>query len=788
MKILIVEDDQATGKLLSQTLSANRYTVDLATDGVTGLQLAELWEYDLILLDVKLPKLDGIQVCRAIRSRVNKTPILMLTAQESTEDVITGLDAGADDYVIKPCNLHQLLARIRSLLRRSADIPSPVLTWGELCFDPLICQVTYRQRVISLRSKEYTLLELFLRHPQRIFSRSAILDHLWTANNFPSEGAVTNLIKDLRHQLTTAGVPEDLIETVYGLGYRLKALPEPQEQSSSTRRKPDDQALLVSMAQLAEQFQPSVQQRLLVLEVAVHQQLQGQLTADRWQATKEEVHRLAGSLGMYGYGRAAEIARSLDCLLAQVAEADLAQFEQLLQGVSELRQELSHPPTLTNEFLPSVLLPLVLVISENDQWAEALQQEARHWNLRVEIIPDWSPAQQQFILETPAAIALESNGTEIDQEAIRQISQQFPEVPVITLAEPDNLTTRVMASRCGSVRYLGKPVIPAQLFEAVIQLSPQFQNGERAKALIVDDDSAIHPILTRLLQPWGVDIVNLEKPEQFWQVLTQTNPNLLLIDIEMPMFNGIELCRVVRQDLQYGDLPIIVITAHAEADCIQQVFEAGADDLIYKPLINSELVTRVINRIQRSRLRQQLDRMRRQQSQLWQQQAMMDALTQVANRRAFTTFLQQTWQQHQAEQLPLSLILCDVDEFKRYNDRYGHAQGDVCLQQIANAIQQCIKPTTDQVARYGGEEFTVILPDTTPGDAVKVAARIQQAIANLKILHSSDATHPYVSLSLGITGTTPDGEKTIMNLIAMADRALYAAKEQGRNTYCLYPL
>ncbi|WOD37035.1 response regulator [Nodosilinea sp. E11] len=793
MKILLVEDDQLTSDLLTTTLSENRHVVDLATDGAIALEFAELWDYDLILLDVNLPKLDGVQVCREIRSRDDTTPILMLTAQEADEDVIAGLDAGADDYVIKPCKPEHLLARIRALLRRKTDSPASTLVWGALSLDLVSCRVTYHQQNITLRRKEYMLLELFLRYPQRVFSRSAILDHLWTVDNFPSEGAVTNLIKDLRHRLTSVGLPQDVIETVHGLGYRLKPVsqePVPDQSLERDGKAQPDHPL--SIEHLQERFQDSIQQRLLLLKDAEQMLLAGNWSEELRQRVKQEVHRLAGSLGMYGYERASDVARSLDRLLAGDIAIDQSQTAQCGQWLAELQQQLSRPPNPVSQPAPSQLNPLVLMISENDHWAEALQQAVRNWDLRVEVVPDWSPAQQQYVLDVPAAIAIESRGSRLDEhdlDVLREIKQQFPLVPVLMLAEQDDLISHVVASRVGSQRYLVKPLTPAQFFEAITQLLPQMQaaKAEQVRVLIVDDDPSIHPILTRLLQPWGLEVLSLEEPERFWQVLTQTHPDLVLLDVEMATFNGIELCRVMRQDTRYSDLPILVITAHTEPDYIQQVFDAGADDLLRKPIVDSEFVTRVINRLERSYLQRQVNRLRRQQTQQLYQQATVDALTQIANRRAFDEFLQQSWQRLQGEH-SLSLILCDVDQFKLYNDRYGHLAGDRCLQQVASTLQQCIRPGIDQVARYGGEEFVLVLPDTSASGAVSVADRIQDAIAHLKIPHSEDAAYSYLSLSLGITSAVPSAGKSFTDLIAMADRALYAAKEKGRNSYCLYPL
>jgi len=150
--------------------------------------------------------------------------ILMLTARDSSSDKVIGLDAGADDYVVKPFDLAELTARIRAMGRRGKETLPPVLEWQQLRLDPNNCKVTYRQVELHLTPKEYKILELFLRNKQRVFSRSMILDHLWSYEEAPTEEAVKVHIKDLRKKLRAANAPADFIETVYGLGYRLKQI------------------------------------------------------------------------------------------------------------------------------------------------------------------------------------------------------------------------------------------------------------------------------------------------------------------------------------------------------------------------------------------------------------------------------------------------------------------------------------------------------------------------------------------------------------------------------------
>lgn len=222
MKILLVEDDDRIAQPLAEALTDQRYAVDIAEDGELGWDYLTTYSYSLVLLDVMLPRLDGIALCRRLRTQGMQVPVLMLTARDTSTDKVMGLDAGADDYVVKPFNLQELLARIRALLRRGMVNRSPVLQWGMVCLEPNTCEVYCGDHPLSLTPKEYQVLELFLRNPQRTLSRTDILDNLWTSDDAPGAETVKVHIRSLRQKLTLAGAEPDWIETVYGLGYRLK--------------------------------------------------------------------------------------------------------------------------------------------------------------------------------------------------------------------------------------------------------------------------------------------------------------------------------------------------------------------------------------------------------------------------------------------------------------------------------------------------------------------------------------------------------------------------------------
>jgi DNA-binding response OmpR family regulator len=225
MRLLLVEDDKLINQLLAEALSSQHYVVDVASDGQAGWDFVRSFDYDLVLIDVMLPKMDGISLCRQVRTQGYQMPILMLTAKDATEDRVNGLDAGADDYVIKPYKLQELSARIRALLRRGNSCLPPAMQCGNLCLDVNTREVTYKGCPLRLTPKEYRLLELFMRNGSKVLSRSAILENLWSFDEPPDEDAVKALVKRLRQKLKAAGSSEDPIETAYGVGYRLKQNP-----------------------------------------------------------------------------------------------------------------------------------------------------------------------------------------------------------------------------------------------------------------------------------------------------------------------------------------------------------------------------------------------------------------------------------------------------------------------------------------------------------------------------------------------------------------------------------
>jgi DNA-binding response OmpR family regulator len=484
MRILLVEDDECISKPIEKVLGSQHYVVDVATDGQVAWELVKTFHYDLILLDVILPKLDGIELCQRLRANDYQTPILLLTGQNSSTAKVMGLDAGADDYVVKPFEFPELLARIRVLLRRNSSPILPVLECGNLRLDPGTCEVTYGEQMLHLTPKEYRLLELFLRNNNRVFNRGAILEHLWSCEEAPSEDTVTAHIKGLRQKLKIAGAPTDFIETVYGLGYRLKLPTAPNQKaaslSSKTKKTRIAQNTQVALAEVWEKVKGESSDRLIIIQKASKALRDGKLKEPQRQQALMAAHKLAGSLGVFGFAEASRLAKEIEQMLQPQITLDKAQKFQFWDRVGLLQLELQKPAS---------------------------------WQINK------SPSNQ-------------------------------------------------------------------------IKVMP-------AKIMAVDDDPQILAAMETLLQPWGLKLATLAEPLQFWTILAEFSPDLLILDLEMPHFSGIDLCQAIRNNPNWSSLPILFLTVHHEAEIVHQVFSAGADDFVSKPRVEQELVTRVINRLER---------------------------------------------------------------------------------------------------------------------------------------------------------------------------------------------
>ena len=639
MKILVVEDDEAFSALVQAALEAQRYQVDRVTDAQSGWDWLDAYEYDLILLDLVLPgEADGLCFCRELRAKGNLTPVLLMTANEAQSIKVQGLDAGADDYLVKPFDWNELLARVRALLRRGQDSLSPLLVWGSLELDPSSCEVVCQAkpnssganregvRLLSLTAKEYSLLELLLRNPHRIFNAGALLDRLWDSEEAPSENAVRAHIKGLRRKLKQADVG-DPVETVYGLGYRLREAPFSAEEAAAEEAQPD--VAPPSGLAASEPFQQQLErvwqrarktylEQVTVLD-GMAARLQGQSAdasqvwaTEDWKQMRRQAHSLKGGLGSFGLHGAAAVAAQLQNLVEPDPDAESGDGDGKenivpprgeLQGLlAQLRQALETSVTLQLAPLEAeVVEPLgqCWLVTTDASLAERLAAIAATSGITLDTL---SPEDSLERCLLPREDGLSEGGGALPQVVLWDFAtaqgsavEHIGGLPWIALIEGDDLGQRVQATQGGCGCSVQRLADSDEILAAVANQLQRLRSHQlgTAKLLAVDDDTALLALLEGMLKPWGVQLTLLSQPERFWQVLQQTQPDLLLLDVEMPGIDGLDLCRVVRQDPKWCRLPILFISARRDGPLLEQLFAVGANDFLSKPVTGEMLVARV---------------------------------------------------------------------------------------------------------------------------------------------------------------------------------------------------
>jgi diguanylate cyclase (GGDEF)-like protein len=802
MRILLVEDDEALGNILQRSLTQQHYAVDFVNDGQSGWEYAQSAEYDLILLDIGLPRLDGITLCEQLRAQGCATPILLMTAQDAPSERIKGLDSGADDYLIKPLEVDELQARVRALLRRKDGSPAPILEIAGLQLDPSQGQVTYCEQLLKLTPKEYQLLELFLRNPTRLFSRGQIVEHLWTFDDIPSEESVKAHIKGLRQKLKQV---EDTnwIENIYGMGYRLsppiaepplptteKSIepPNPDPESETTARSPVESEFNQAVAGLWQQYQAVMCQRMdLLQQAAIASQSSRPMLPKLRQAAAQAAHKLAGVLGMFDKDEGTGFARTIEqCLSAETSdlqslptlvhqleavlnlsgssESDSSESDSSESGSSEsgssesgssesgssdrtIREVAFVPPSSqhsssTSSAPTQTHATQILLIEIDSQLTSALQQWSPIAELQWYSFPHLQQAQSWLKTHSPNLLILRfEDKAQWDRylSVITELSDRTPPVPTIALTSTTELSDRVAIAQSGGQCILPESANAAQIWEAI---TPILRRSQTVNILAVDDDPIFLDALSLLLEPWGLRVMGLSQPETFWMVLETYPPDLLILDVEMPQFNGIELCQAVRADARWQDLPILFVTARHDRKTIQQIFAAGADDYITKPIVGSELISRITHRLDRIRWLQTLYR--------------KDPLTGLVNQPQAQPLLESLLEQASRSQSVLSFVRIAISDLDSIHLQYGHLLGNQVVHQWGQVLRSQLRGV-EMLSHWGNGEFVMVLPGLKTTETEVYLGELLRQLRQ-QVFMTEEGDRFQVEIWYGIAEYPKDGE------------------------------
>ena len=606
MRLLLIDDDEVLMETLAERLIKQRYAVDIASNGEIAQEFLDLFTYDLIVLDMLLPDVDGITLCKTCRQKNISCPILMLTAKDYSNHKVRALDAGADDYVVKPFDFEELCARIRALLRRDGQNATSLLKWGSLSIAPDTFEVFYGDHQLHVTPKEYALLELFVRHPNRVFSLDAIIDNLWAFEDPPGGDAVRTHIKGVRQKLKAGGAPKNFIETVYGMGYRLKALEAVAEEKklAPDSELPTQADMEAAIAKAWEVHQDTMQERLTVLEAAVAALDGGQLSPELQHAGCSQAHKLAGSLGCFGFAEGSRLARKLEQLLQLDVPLDNEQVFQMTRLVEGLKQNLANGGSQQAVSTAMASTPQIMLLGAQAEFSQALMSFGTASGLRIVAVSDLAQAESK-IQEHPSdgiVIWLPEEGAARTMALLEHLDKQVGEKPLLVISDVVDFRQRLIWVQQGVDRILPRSTSPQQVIQ---DLNLLLQDEPTAsKVMIVDDDIQVLDFLKTILSPWGFQLTTLSEPTQLLQTLETVQPHLLVLDVEMPEVSGLDLCQVLRADDRWQQLPILFLTVHEDIPTKQDAFKVGADDFISKSVMVTDLPMKIKSRLQHMQARE----------------------------------------------------------------------------------------------------------------------------------------------------------------------------------------
>ena len=518
------------------------------------------------------------------------------------------------------------------------------------------------------------------------------------------------------------------------------------------------------LAALWDRFRDGMFRRVDALDEAALALLEGRLDEAGRRVAEREAHKLAGAVGTFGFAAASRMAREAEHMLEGTRLLAPAEVLRLSELSVEIRRELERPlevPAAAPATAPADDRPLLVIVSRDDDLAGRVTMEAQGRGLATRHLSAAAFEEVAAPVPVPRVVVVDlAGGVEDGLRVLRALARQGAGGQVLVVAEDGGLGGRLEVARLGARAFLQRPVSPGRVVDAALSLLPR-AGGDGRHVLALDDDPAILGALSALLEPRGIRVTTLQDPRAFWDTLESERPDLVVLDFEMPHASGAELCHVVRSDARWSALPVLVLTARTDAETVQRVFAAGADDYVAKPVVGAELVTRIENRLERARFQRLY--------------AETDALTGVANRARSEESIAQLLRMASRHREPLALAVAGVDDLRALNDRLGHAAGDEALRRVTRALRGILRGE-DVLARWGGQEFVMALYGVDRDDAVRRLSDAMDRLDETPLVAGGEPFHVLVS---GGVAESPGDGGDLGALYRAADGALRQARETG---------
>lgn len=522
-------------------------------------------------------------------------------------------------------------------------------------------------------------------------------------------------------------------------------------------------------------YAPTLRGELDSLALDLERLLEG--TGDPPQA-RVRAHRLHGTAGTYGFGEASRVAGRIETLLDTQDERtdDSEQIRELAEELAQLQRALEADPLDAVGAAPAATQPPepgegsdrlqhILLVEADPDRVRPLREAAENRLLRVSHART-EPEALEIARRDPPSCAVVSLDLAGESEPFRlmrrlRLIPGGQALPIALVSEEDSVPLRLAATQAQAELFLQQPISPRGFLELVRRL--HLPLGQPAKILLLEDDPGFATAARRCLERRGMSVTVLEDPTRTMEVLEEVQPDLVLLDIVMPLLSGFDVCRLIRSSSRWGELPIIMVTARLGPEVRIASFHAGADDYVAKPIVEAELVARVTQRVHRAR-RAEASRER-------------DALTDLLLRRPFVERVAARLAAAGRAREPACLALVDLDRFKQVNDQHGHLAGDQVLAVLAQVFRQRLR-REDLCARWGGEEFAIFFDRTRVPAARQALERILESFSAMRFPGAEGVTF-HAGFSAGIAETAA-GRDSLDQLLQEADAQLYAAKDAGR--------